>query len=158
MMPRYFRSKAVLAKIETNYGVDAVPTGAANAILLRNVTINPMDNEVENRELVQAYWGLSEELPVGTKVSLDFEVEMAGSGAAGTAPAYGPLLRACAFSETVSAGVNVVYAPVSGGVESLSMYFNLDGKLHKILGARGTLDVKLNAKKIPVFAFKMQGL
>ncbi len=38
-MPRYTRKTAILAKIETTYGTDAAPTGAANALLISNQSV-----------------------------------------------------------------------------------------------------------------------
>lgn len=152
------RKRTILAKIESVYGTDSVPTGAANAILIRNLNINPQETETAPRDVVRTYLGNSEQLPVAIHVMAEFEVEIAGAGAAGTAPAYGPLLRACGFAETINAGVSVVYAPISTGFESLSIYFNVDGVLHKLLGARGTMSMELNAKAIPVYKFKFTGL
>jgi hypothetical protein len=68
------------------------PTGA-NAILVRNLEITPLEAETVNRDLVRPYLGASDQLLAQTRVSMTFEVEMAGSGTAGTAPAYGPLLK-----------------------------------------------------------------
>lgn len=152
------RKRTILAKIETVYGTDPVPTGAANAILVRNLTITPQETETASRDLVRTYLGNSEQLPVAIHGMLEFEIEMAGAGAAGTAPAYGPLLRACAFAETINAGVSVVYAPVSATFESVTLYFNVDGVLHKMTGARGTVSLDIIAKAIPVFKFKFTGL
>jgi hypothetical protein len=89
---------------------------------------------------------------------VEFEVEVAGAGAAGTAPKYGPLLRGCAHAETVNASVSVVYAPVSESEESLTLYFHHDGHLHKVLGARGTMTLSITAKQIPKFMFRFLGL
>ncbi len=152
------RKRTLLAKIETAYGTDPTPTGAANAVQIRNLNISPQETETEKRNLVRPFLGNSEEIPVAIHVVVDFEVELAGAGAAGTAPAYGPLLRACAFAETISAGVSVIYAPVSAAFESVTLYFNVDGVLHKLTGARGTVSFDLSAKKIPVMKFKFTGL
>lgn len=157
-MPQLTRRRTILAKIETSYGVDPTPTGAANAILVRNLNITPQNSEIVSRDLVRPYLGNSEQLQASTHVTLDFEVEMAGSGTAGTAPAYSPLLRACGLSETVSAGVSVTYAPVSSGFESVTVYFNVDGTLHKVTGARGTVELNINARQIPVYKFSFTGI
>lgn len=157
-MPQLTRRRTILAKIETSYGVDPTPTGAANAILVRNLNITPQNSEIVSRDLVRPYLGNSEQLQASTHVTLDFEVELAGSGAAGTAPAYGCLLRACGLSETVSTGVSVTYAPISTGFESVTVYFNVDGTLHKITGARGTVELNINARQIPVYKFTFTGL
>lgn len=226
------RKRTILAKIETTYGTDPTPTGAANAILVRNQKITPQETETASRDVIRPYLGNSEQLPVAIHAMAEFEVEIAGAGAAGTAPAYGPLLRACGFAEfilaaavtgtaqaggantiTLAAGASAVdnfyeyftisitggtgagqsrvvgsyvgatkvatvtedwttppdatstysidaqvaYAPVSSTFESVTIYFNVDGVLHKMTGAMGTVAMELNAKAIPVFKFKFTG-
>jgi hypothetical protein len=157
-MPLLSRKRIVLAKTETTYGTDPTPTGTANAILLRNLDITPIDIEYANRDLIRPYLGNNDQLVGAKSVKASFEVEVAGAGSAGTAPAYGPLLRACGLSETISAGVSVTYAPVSTTFESVTIYVNVDGILHKILGARGNVSLELNVKQIPVYKFEMTGL
>lgn len=152
------RKRVILAKIESVYGTDPVPTGAANAILVSNPNITPLSADLVNRNLIRTYLGASDQLLAGQHVELDFEVEMQGSGTAGTAPAYGPLLRACGLSETITASTKVEYSPVSAAFESATIYYNIDGVLHKVSGCRGTVDLDMTAKAIPVFKFKMVGL
>jgi len=152
------RKRTILSKIEATYGTDPVPTGAANAILVKSVTVTPMETNLISRDLVRPYKGNSESLAGAVSGKLEIEVELAGSGAAGTAPAYGPLLRACGMSETISAGTSVIYAPVSGGYESVTNYFNQDGVLHKMCGSRGSVSLTLSAQAIPTLKFSFQGL
>ncbi|MBP5857294.1 hypothetical protein KAJ83_09760 [Marivibrio halodurans] len=153
-----FRRRAVLAKIEDTYGTDAEPTGAANAIQLSDVTLNPMEGEEVERNLVGRSIGEQGKLLVGLHTVLEASVELAGSGTAGDAPAYGPLLRACGFSETIDAGVEVVYAPVSADEEAASIYFNLDGQRFVMLGARGTTSFSVSARGLPRISVRMTGL
>ena len=122
-----FRKKVILGKIESVYGTDPTPAGSTDAILCRNVEITPLQGETETRDLVRSNIGAQQVIHVGTHVGITFEVEMAGAGAAGTAPAYGPLLRACALSQTISAGVSVVYAPIDASEESVTLHFFIDG-------------------------------
>lgn len=157
-MSLLMRKRTILAKTEVTYGVDPTPSGAANAILLRNLNVTPLNAELAQRDLIRTYLGNSETLVATKSVSLDFEVEMQGSGAAGTAPGYGPLLTACAMSETVNASTSVVYTPISTAFKSVTIYFNIDGILHKILGCMGSVELLINTKQIPVMKFSMQGL
>lgn len=157
-MPQLIRRRTILAKIETTYGIDSTPTGAANAILIRNLNVQPVASTIVQRDNYRPYLGNFEQLLADTHVQVDFEVEMAGAGAAGSVPAYGPLLRACGLSETISAGVSVTYAPVSSAFESVTMYFNNDGTQHKITGARGSVELSINARQIPIYKFSFQGL
>lgn len=152
------RKSVILAKVETVYGTDVVPTGALNAILIRNLSMTPLQVNQVGRDVIRPYLGNSENLPTSESVRIEFEVEMAGSGAAGTAPKWGPLMQMCAMSETVSAGVSVVYQPVSTAFKSGSIYFNLDGRRHKLTGARGSFSCRLGIDQIPVFAFTFTGL
>lgn len=152
------RKRVILAKIETTYGVDPTPTGAANAILVRNLNVTPQSTQLVGRDVIRPYLGNYEQLMASTHVELDFEVEAAGSGAAGSVPGYGALLRACGMSETVTASTKVEYKPVSSGFESVTVYFNVDGVLHKITGARGTVELAITTAQIPVFKFKFVGI
>lgn len=232
-MPLLARRRTILAKLETTYGTDSVPTGAANAILVRNLEMMPMDQDLAGRDLVRPYLGSSEQIPAAIRAMVNFEIEIAGSGTAGTAPAWGPLMRGCAFAESVlatahsgtaaagaantitlagtasavdnayrgmliritggtgsgqqriitayngttkvatvspawvtpptgtstySIDAQVSYAPVSQNFESLSIYFNVDGRLHRMTGARGSVAFELNAKQIPVMRFSFTGI
>lgn len=157
-MPLLSRKRTLLAKTEVTYGTDSVPTGAANAILVRNLNITPLNAELVSRDLIRPYLGASEQLLASSYVQVEFEVEMAGSGTAGTAPAYGPLLLACGMTATTSAGVSVTYAPVSSSFSSATIYYNVDGVLHKVTGARGTVELQIQVGQIPVFRFQFTGL
>lgn len=152
------RKRVILAKIETTYGVDPTPTGAANAILIRNLNVTPQSTQLVGRELIRPFLGNFEQLQASTHVELDFEVEAAGSGTAGAAPGYGCLLRACGMSETITVSTKVEYKPVSASFESVTIYFNVDGVLHKITGARGDVELTINSAQIPVFKFKFVGI
>lgn len=151
------RKRTILAKIEGTYGTDPTPTGSSNAILVRNLNITPLNAENVSRDLVRPYLGASEQLIATKHVAIDFEVEIAGSGTAGTAPAYGPLLRACGFTETDGVS-DVVYTPKSASFESVTLYYNVDGVLHKITGARGNVEMSITVRQIPVFKFSFVGI
>lgn len=157
-MPKYWRSKTILAKLETTYGVDSNPTGAANAMLVSDVTFSPMEGEDVPRNLERTFFGAQSSLPVGLRSTLTFTVELVGSGTAGTAPAWAPLMRACAAAQVVTAGTKVEYTPITDNPESCSVYFDVDGTKHVMLGTRGTWVYRLNAQGIPGLVFTMTGL
>jgi hypothetical protein len=156
-MPLLSRKRLILAKIESTYATDSTPDGTF-AILVRNLEITPLESETVSRDLIRPYLGASDQLLAQTRVSITFEVEMAGSGAAGTAPAYGPLLKACGLSETIVTSTSVTYAPVSSAFSSASIYMNNDGILHKITGARGTFVLNGEVGQIPTISFTFTGI
>ena len=153
-MARYVRNTAVLAKIETGYGTDASPTGTANSMLVSNLSINPLNAGNVDRALIRPYFGAGEQLLGTAYVEMGFDVEMAGAGTAGVAPAYGPLLKACGFAETVTASTRVEYLPSTPGTDAVTIYWYDDGLLHKALGARGTFQIKATIGVKPVFSFR----
>ncbi|MBO9419154.1 hypothetical protein J7481_06580 [Labrenzia sp. R4_2] len=155
---RKARKLAILAKIESTYGTDSGPAGAADAILATDVTLTPLAGEDVSRDLLLPTLGHQGIELTTNHLRLEFAVECAGAGAAGDVPAYGALLRACGLSETVTSGVSVAYQPVSEGEESLSLYFNQDGVRHVALGCRGTFQLEFAPKQIPRFRFSFWGL
>lgn len=157
-MPLLSRKRLILAKSEATYGVDSSPTGASNAVLVRNLEITPLQAETVSRDLIRPYLGVSDQLLAQTRVEVTFEVELAGSGTAGTAPAYGPVLKACGLSETVVASTSVTYAPVSSSFSSCTLYFHNDGIRHKVTGCRGTWSMSAEVGAIPFITFTMTGI
>jgi hypothetical protein len=160
MDPIKWKSKIILVKPEpaNAYAVDAGPTGAANAMLLTDVQLQPMEGEDVGRNLELAHLGAQEEFPTGLRAVLTGSFELVGSGTVGTAPAWGPLLRACGVAEVIEAGVSVGYSPVSDGHESVSAHFHLGPTRHVLLGARGTAVLSVNAQGIPVGRVTLTGL
>jgi hypothetical protein len=152
------RRRLILAKIETTYATDSSPTGSSNAILVRNLEIQPLVAETVNRDLVRPYMGQADQLLAQTRVEVTFEVELAGSGTAGTAPAYGPVLRSCGLSETLVTSTSATYAPESAGFESCTIHYHEDGIRHKLTGCRGTFEITGEVGQIPVIAFTMTGI
>ena len=155
-MTRRSRNTVIQVGIENDYGVNPGSWGPTSSILIKNPRFRVV-RDVAPRELVRGYLGGSDQLKSTRRAEIEFEVELAGAGAAGTVPAYGVLLRACGMAETVNAGVNVEYTPVSEGFESLTIRYALDGVIHIAKGCRGSVVFDLNAYGIPMMKFKFQG-
>lgn len=226
------RKRLILAKAESPYGTDSTPDGT-DAVLVRTLEITPIEADVVSRDLIRPYLGNSDQLLANTRVSITFEVELAGSGTAATAPRFSSLLKACGMAETTTAAAitgtatagaagsitltgtsatddilngmiisltggtgdgssgvivdyngstkvatvqkttaaftpdatsvysiaaNVNYRPVSAAFGSASIYFNNDGVLHKITGARGTFVLNASVGEIPTIEFTMVGI
>ncbi len=156
-MPLLTRKRLILLETESTYGTDPTPDGA-DAILVRDLSITPLQSDVVSRDLVRPYLGASEQLLANTRVECTFSVELAGSGTAGTAPRYGKALLACGMSETIVATTSVTYAPVSASFGSCTIYYNIDGVLHKVTGARGTFTLNMAVGEIPSIDFTFTGV
>lgn len=227
------RKRLILAKTEATYGTDSSPAGT-DAILVKELEITPIEADVVSRDLIRPYLGNSDQLLANTRVSITFQVELAGSGTAATAPRFSSLLKACGMAETTTAAAitgtaqagsagsitlaagasatddiyngmiititggtgsggvgvitdyvgstkvatvqkstatftpgasstysiaaNVGYKPVSTSFDSASIYFNNDGVLHVITGARGTFVLNAEVGEIPTIEFTMLGI
>lgn len=155
-LPLLTRKYLLLAKIETEYGIDSVPTAASNAILVENLTLKPMFDMVGRgnvampdlskiKHLVGKYWG-----------EISFDVELRGSSVtAATPPDFGPLLRACSMSEAIT--TTVVYKPESSSQESITIYCWKDGIRHKFVGCVGTWKLVGQVGQPAKFSFEFKG-
>ena len=156
-MAKTSRNVILLAKIQPAAGTDSVPTAAANAILCSEPKVDPLNAQIVKRNNVMAWMGNPGSIVTAVYATIEFEVELQGSGTAGTAPKFGPLLRGCALGETIVALTSVAYAPVDTAHEFLSFYYFLDGIKHVVTDAKGTVSFDLNALGIPVMKFKFWG-
>ena len=155
-MAKLMRKLAVLALIEQTVGTPAVPQ-AANALLVSDVTITPLEGDSVERDNIRPFFGSGGSMLVTEYQKAAFSIECAGVNPAGTLPRYTDLLRACAVSATNTPGDKTVFAPVTEGIESLTLWANVDGTLHKMHGVRGEFELKLQAKQIPKFSFDFMG-
>ena len=156
-MAKLYRVRSALVKLESTYGTDPTPTGSADSVKLRSLEIQPAESDVLSRDLIRSYLGNSPQLIANTRVVLTLEVEYSGSGTAGTAPKYDPLLRACGMNPTAVANTSVTYVPRSTGFESCTVHYDTDGLRHIVTGCRGTFTIGLNANEIPVITFTLTG-
>ena len=151
------RRKVLLFKVESTYNTDPTPTGAADAVLVEDFSWSNEGLKMIARPAIRSSMGSLKQIYAGRLKSFTFNAEVKGSGAAGTAPEIGQLLRACGFGETVSASTSVTYAPVSASLESGTGYIYEDGKLIKITGCRGNVSFSGEAGGRIVAAFTITG-
>ena len=157
-MPKLHRKRSILAKAESSYGSDPTPTGSANYVQVIDLNIEPIVSDEVSRDLIRPYMGNYEVIPANTRVNVTFDVEMSGSGTAGTAPKYGAILKACGLSENITGGNTVTYAPVATPSDSVTLYVNYDGIRQKVTGARGTFSINCEVNNIPRISFSLTGL
>lgn len=158
-MSRLIKNTIITSKVETTPGADAAPSGAANAVLISEMSITPLDAQNIGRNLVRGYFGASEQLVGPASVKVSFSVELAGSGVAATPPAWGALLLGCAAGEgALTTPARVEYSPVSTGLKTLTQYYYDDGVLHKLLGVMGNCNLTAKVGERPMLKFEFTGL
>lgn len=154
------RKTVILAKAETTYGTDPVPTVAANTLEVYDAELKP-NGETLSRNTMQA--SISKPAFVrGIKFyDLSFKTELKGTGTRGVLPAFGwlgTLFRGCGMSETIAAGTSIIYAPVSTTFESITIYVYMDGIFHKLLGCKGSFKIVAQTGKYLEVQWKFSGL
>lgn len=149
--------EVILAKLETTYNQDAMPDPATDAILVENPAWSNAGLRMNERTPVKTTMGKAQSYYGGHLRSVTFDVEMKGSGAAGTAPEIGPLLQACAMEETVVDLTSVTYAPVSSNHQSVTIYYYQDGLLRKMTGCRGNVSFNMETGLVGKASFTFTG-
>lgn len=159
-MSRLVKKSAILAKVETTSGVDAAPTGAANAIQVMDQISFSLESEDIDLNLLLPWLGNSPSLAGSSSLKLSFAVPLGGSGAAATAPAWGSLLLACANAETTGLTVpnRVEYLTATDTLKTNTIYYYDDGALHKLLGAYGNVKLEAKSGGVPKLMFDFVGV
>ena len=154
--PMKAKNQLILAKVETAYDTDPTPTAASNSLVALEPKIKEIIDPVRRPTNVGS---LSRVASVaGRKMAeVTFNMELKGSGTPGTAPRIGALLRACGFGQTIVSGVSVTYLPASSSLESITLYFYIDGRLHIVTGAVGDVKFKCEAGQMPMAEFTFKG-
>lgn len=145
-MGRILSNRSVMAaKIEVTEGTAIALAGADANFQIMEPKFDA-DISMFDRDILDVSLSRFKKIP-GTRLGkASFKVENKGSGTAGTAPAFGKLLRACGFSEAIVAVTSVTYTPESSlaNIPTLTIALYRDGVREAIKGARGT--VKYTAK------------
>jgi hypothetical protein len=154
----YFRKKLITLKPESTYGTDPTPA-AAQAIQTSNLRIKPYAGPRITRDLDRQGVGTQDEVNTAPSVEITFDAELVGSGTAGTAPNIDAALQACGMDATIVAVTSVTYQPVDPqSTESCTIYFYLDGQIHKIVGCRGEWSLNFPSGGYPKYSFRFVGL
>ena len=151
------KSIVLLAAAQTAKGAAATPVPGTNAILCKGFVPTPIKGSFVQRNLITGYEGNQGGIFTGEHRVFELEVELAGAGAAGTVPKYGPLLEGSCMAATVTAGTSVVYAPVKGVNKYLTLHGFVEGTRFVLTDAVGTVTFTLNASQIPVMKFTFMG-
>ncbi len=154
-------ARVIATKAEATYGADAEPTLADDAVLTRNYSTTPLEVDQVERNLDNRRFGATRQAPSNARMRSSYEVELAGSGAAGTAPAWMRLLTACAMRPPVltpGEDARQVFALAGEPVGSNTEYAWVGNQLRKMLGQRGTFALNFTAGQLPFATLTMTGL
>lgn len=152
----YSKKSTLWSKIETTPGTDSTPTAAANAVMAFDISLDvkpDMKERYPSNDSRSQYANIRGK----TAVDLKFYIELKGSGTAGTAAKWGPLLMACDRLETANAGTNVIYS-MALTTETCTIWVNIDGIMHKLAGCAGDCEIDLTSGDVPRLNFTFSGI
>lgn len=138
-----------------SYGDDVTPTAA---MLCSAISHTPLAGSTVTRDNYKGFMGASGQMRASAYQEVSFDIELAASGSPGVAPAYSELLRTCGFAETIVASTSVAYTPIDSAFEDGTLYYYVEDVLHKLIGARGSVEFDLSLGAIPKAKFKFIGL
>lgn len=130
---------------------------AANCVLHKNLAFVPSIEQYK-RELLRGTLSRDPTVSGQRSGKLSFDIELVGSGTAGTAPYWGAFMKGCGFSEAISGGVSVTYAPATNSLSnSMTIAGYYDGVIKTIWGARGNVKLNCEAGKPGILHFDFEG-
>lgn len=139
---------SLLAKIETAYGTDITPAAADGFYGIAGTVPEPVMQENTLDDVTRG--GTMSILPPAEPgprhLQVNFRIPIRGAGAAYSAtvlPKADAIIRAAGYQRTLTTTAGsekVEYKPRSTGFESVSLYYNVDGLLYKLLGSRGNIN------------------
>lgn len=163
---------ALLAKAESTYSADPVPTGASDAVpCMRGQVTLTLESDPSERQILDGGFSRligDNSLPRG---KIAFSVELLGNGTIQNGSTvhttFSKLLKACDMTETATAestgGAADGYITYSPGIatdagSSVTFYFHSELKRHKLTGAKGTVKFRMEAGKYAYADFEFRGI
>ena len=154
-------TKVLFLKKEAVYGTDAAPTGLANARLTRNFTAKPVATDRVQRNLDKPVRGRTADAPSNARQTFGYELEVAGSGAAGAAPAWMEDLEMCGMAApAIAAGASATqrFAAIGAPLSAATAYHWHGNQRRVGLGARATFSFDFTAGAYPFWKFDVTAM
>lgn len=151
------QEQLIALKLESTYGVDPTPVGG-DAIMVSDITVRALEGDVAQRNNFQGFLGGQGSIRLNTYVSVEFSIELSGSGVVDTAPYYANVYKIAGHAEVVTASTDVAYTPISENLDSGAIYYQVGEHRHTILGVRGSIAIEGGTKQLPRIRFRGFGL
>jgi len=153
------RQVALLAKIETTIGTDALPD-TANAINCFDVDVKPVIGKAERMQYKNTL-GAGQSVPTTREAEVTFKTYLQSTPADEQAPEISPLWQGVGLAEATYTGSDTLthykYTPTSTGHKTLTIYVYKGGYLHKIVGAMGNAKITAKVNDLPVVEWTFKG-
>lgn len=146
-LSRKFKKKLLL------WGIGDVLPNQLKAVETKDVDIS-FEGETVEQEKDGESWGANKKHRTTDKVKITGKVAFAGSGTAGTAPAYRDLFLMAGHSETVALDT-VTYTPETTNEGFGTVAFLLDGQFHMGKSAQAEIKLSANSGELGYWEFEI---
>lgn len=151
------QEQLIAVKLEDTYATDSEPTGA-EAVMVQDITINALEGDVAERNNYVGFLGNQGTVRLNTWCSLDFAIELSGSGEVDEEPYYADLYKICGHSVLVTEDEDCVYSIADEDQDSATIYYLVGVHRHALRGVRGTLTLECSTRAITRWRFRGAGL
>lgn len=152
----YTKKTTVWVATESTPGTAVTPAAGSNAVMAFNVDLS-VTADMKERGPGNSDRSEYANIRGKTSVDLKFGIELKGSGTAGTAPKYMPLLQACDRAVTSVGSTSVTFTPAATS-QTCTIWVNIDGIMHKLAGCAGDCEIDLTAGEVPMLNFTIKGI
>jgi Phage tail tube protein len=153
----------MLLKKETVYSTDAAPTAALNGFLTRNLKLKPIESDRLERNLDLPARGARAVAITNRRQSATFELELAGSGTAGTAAPWMEALEICGMEAPVLTALTKAeqkFALLGAVLSSATIHsYRGSNQRRRMVGARADISaINFTAGAYPFIGLSAVGL
>jgi len=113
------RNSFLLAKAEGAYGTPVGSIGASDAVRITSLEVNPITGDRVQRNIIKGFLGADRQPLTNEHVAVTVTFEWGGSGVAGTAPRFSPLLLAAGMNLTTAA--EITGTATAGGTNTVTL-------------------------------------
>lgn len=129
------------------------------ALLCRVTNYDPWAAEMRQKANVQAHFGAQSQNTLAAFMPLTLEIDLSGSGTAGTAPVYSDIFEICGRSVTEEETPDAVVVALDRTVQaSAAVGIHVDNFLFKAVGVRGDLSFEYVAGQMPYLSAELVGI
>lgn len=144
--------KVLTVKKEATYAADAAPTLAANAVVTKEFSATPLVTDQLDRNLDRGHFGFTPTASTNKRQEISYQLEVAGSGDPGVAPAWMEFLEGCGMAAPVllpDTSATQRMSPANVPQSSLTQYHWIGDQRRKGLGSRGSFTMDFTAGAYP---------
>lgn len=156
-----YKSRLINLLTGTRTEVGGIPNyDTVTNLLVKDLTVRPIEGDYQTRNFVTGKEGAQGDRLYNKTMGVEFMIDAATSGAAGTVPIYDEVLRATGWESTIVANTSVNYSiqPLGQEKHKIAMQYRDAQSFQTTEEVRGALSFTAENTAPPMFGFNMLGM